>query len=259
MADEILLQRDGALATVLLNRPDRMNALNLAMWRGLDDAFQRLAGDSGVRCVVLRGAGAQAFAPGADISEFDSDRATPDQAKAYDAVMRAALARVRGCPHPTVAVIQGPCVGGGLELAAMCDLRLSGESGKFGVPVSRISVVMAPPEIAAIQRLVGPARMLEILLEARIIDAREAERWGLVNRVVADDALEAEVAATVKRITAGAPLVNGWHKRFVRGIAEGGDTTPEELDEAYAFLLTADYREGLAAFKDKRRPNFEGR
>ncbi len=259
MADEILLHRDGAVATVVLNRPERMNALNLASWRGLDDAFARLEGGSEVRCVVLRGAGTQAFAPGADIAEFDTDRATAAQAKAYDVIMRGALDRVRNCPHPTIAQIHGPCVGGGLELAAMCDLRLSAESGKFGVPISRISVVMAYPQPPAIQRLIGPARMMEILLEAKIVDAAEALRWGLIHRVVADDALDAEVQATTRRITAGAPLVHAWHKRFVRRLGEAEPVDAADLDECYEFLDTDDYREGIAAFKDKRRPVFRGR
>lgn len=258
MADEILLNHDGAVATVTLNRPDKMNALNLAMWHGLRQAFAGLASDSGVRCVVLRGAGTQAFAPGADIAEFDTDRATPAQAMAYDQVMRGALAEVHGCPHPTIAMIHGPCIGGGLELAAMCDLRITGESGKFGVPISRISVVMALPEIAAIQRLVGAARTLELLLEARIIDAAEGLRWGLVHRVVPDATLEDEIQATTRRITAGAPLVHGWHKRFVRQLAEGDAVAETDLAECYRFLETADYREGVAAFKEKRKPQFRG-
>ncbi|MBF0391974.1 MAG: enoyl-CoA hydratase/isomerase family protein [Alphaproteobacteria bacterium] len=255
MPDPIEIRRDGAIATVLLNRPDRMNALNLDMWRGLTRAFQALAADQSLRAVVLRGAGTQAFAPGADISEFDTDRATAAQAEAYDLVMREALAMVRDCPHPVVAMIHGACVGGGLELAAQADLRISGQSGRFGVPVGRISVVMAPPEIAGIQRLVGPARMAEILLEARVFDAAEALSIGLLHRVVADDQLEDEVGATLKRITANAPLVNRWHKAFVRAAAEGASV---DAGEAYRFLSTADYREGIAAFKEKRKPAFVG-
>lgn len=259
MADEILVQRDGALATVVLNRPDKLNALNMAMWRGLVAAFEGLAADDSVRCVVLRGAGNQAFAPGADIAEFDTDRATPDQAAAYDRAMRRALQLVRDCPHPTVAMIYGPCVGGALELAAQCDLRLSGESGRFGVPISRISVVMAYPEIAAIQRLVGPATMLEILLEARVFDAAEAMAKGLLTRVVADDRLQEEVDATVKRITAGAPLVHRWHKRFVARLSSPEPIRPDELAECYRFLETEDYKEGIEAFKAKRKPAFKAR
>ncbi len=259
MSAVIEVSREGMVATVMLNRPDRMNALNLPIWHGLAEAFTTLNADDSLRCVVLRGAGEQAFAPGADITEFDSLRADAAQAKAYDAVMRRALALVAACPHPTLAQIYGPCVGGGLELAAQCDLRLSAASGRFGVPVGKISVVMGQPEIAGILRLVGPARALEILLEARVFGAAEALAMGLVHRVVPDEALAGEVAATVGRITANAPLVNRWHKQFVRRLQEDAPLGPEELDQAYDFLSTADYREGMAAFAAKRRPDFQGK
>ncbi|MEW5726652.1 MAG: enoyl-CoA hydratase/isomerase family protein, partial [Pseudomonadota bacterium] len=157
MTDLIDVHIDGPVATVALNRPDRMNALNLPMWRGLAEAFERLAGDEHVRVVILRGVGTKAFAPGADIDEFDTLRADADQAKAYDVVMRRALDAVRACPKPVVALIFGPCVGGGLELACCCDLRISARSGRFGVPINKIAVVMAYPEIAAIRRVAGPA------------------------------------------------------------------------------------------------------
>lgn len=259
MMDEIKVSRDGAVATVTLNRPDKMNALNLAVWRGLAEAFTTLDADETVRCVVLRGAGDKAFAPGADIGEFDTERSDAAQAAAYDEVMREALRAVRDCRHPVVAMIYGPCVGGGLELAAMCDLRISGESGRFGVPIGRISVVMAYPEIAAIQRLVGPARALEILLETRVFDAAEAMAKGLVTRVVPDDKLADEVAATAGRITAGAPLANRWHKKFVNRLSAAPAVEASELAECYEFLATADFAEGLRAFHQKRRPVFEGR
>lgn len=257
MSDVIQVSRDGGIATVVLNRPDRMNALNKAMWVGLAEAFESLAADNSVRCVILRGAGTQAFAPGADITEFETDRADAAQAKAYDVVMRRALDAVRTCPHPVIALIYGPCVGGGLELACMCDLRISAASGKFGVPINKISVVMAYPEIKAIQTLIGPARTLEILLEARIMDAQEALAKGLLTRVVADDAAEGEALAAAKRIANGAPLVNRWHKRFVARLTEPAPVTEAELDECYDFLSTADYREGLAAFQEKRKPAFK--
>lgn len=258
MTNVIEMRRDGAVATVLLNRPEKMNALNLPMWRALGETFEALNRDPSVRCVVLRGAGTQAFAPGADIDEFDTERSDAAQAKRYDVVMRRALASVAGCPHPTVVQIYGPCVGGGLELAAQCDLRLSARSGRFGVPIGKISVVMAHPELRVLQRLVGPARLLEILLEARIYGAEEAAAMGLVNRVVDDEALEDEVKNTVKRIVANAPLANRWHKAFVRQLREGEVLSDADLDEAYAFLGTKDFREGLAAFVAKRKPVFTG-
>lgn len=259
MSDVILTERAGPVATVSLNRPDKMNALNLPMWEGLGRAFAELAADSAVRCIVLRGMGEKAFAPGADIDEFDTKRATAEQASAYDKILRDALARVRECPQPVIAMIHGPCVGGGLELACQCDLRISGESGRFGVPINRIGVVMAYPEIAAIERLIGPARTLEIFLEAKIMNAAEALNIGLINRVVPDDKLADEIAATTKRIVAGSPLGNAWHKAFVRRLGNPAPITEAEMRECYAFLATDDYREGLEAFRAKRAPKFQGR
>lgn len=254
----IRTDRDGTLATVILDKPEKLNALDLPMWQGLAEAFEALNGDDTVHCVVLRGEGGKAFAAGADIGEFDTVRADAAQAKAYDLVMRRALNAVRGCPHPVVVRIDGACVGGGLELAAMGDIRICGASSRFGVPINRISVVMAYPEIAGLLRHARPSSVLGILLEGKIIGAEDALRMGLVDRVMADDAVADEVAATVARITAGAPLVNRWHKAFVRRLAEGTPVTDQELDECYEFLATEDYREGLAAFKEKRKPGFRG-
>ncbi|SDH45039.1 enoyl-CoA hydratase/isomerase family protein [Roseospirillum parvum] len=255
MSGLIDLTRDGPLATVTLNRPERLNALTLPMWQGLAEHFETLAGDDSVRCVILTGAG-KAFAAGADIDEFDTVRATPEQAKDYDLVMRRALAAVRDCPHPVVARIRGTCVGGGLELAAMADLRYANEGARFGVPINRIGVVMAHPELAGLLAHCGPAQVLELLLEARIVGAAEAQQMGLLNQVFADEALDEEVATRVHRITEGAPLVNRWHKQFVRRLTAAAQVPPEELGEAYRFLETNDYAEGLAAFRDKRRPDF---
>ncbi len=258
MTDLIDVAIDGPVATVALNRPDRMNALSLPMWRGLGEAFERLSADDSVQAVILRGAGTKAFAPGADIDEFDTLRADAEQAKAYDVVMRRALDAVRTCPKPVVALVFGPCVGGGLELACCCDLRISARSGRFGVPINKIAVVMAYPEIAAIRRVAGPAVAAEILLEGRVFDAEEALAKGLLTRIADDDEAEAEAMTTARRIANGAPLANRWHKEFLRRLDDPAPVTPVEMDECYEFLDTADYREGLAAFREKRRPVFKG-
>jgi enoyl-CoA hydratase/carnithine racemase len=259
----ILTAIDGPVATITLNRPDRLNAMNLPMWQALGDALEAITDQShaaqGPHCLILRGAGGKAFAAGADIGEFDTVRATPDQAKDYDVIMRRTLNLVRDCPLPVIAAIEGACVGGGLELACLCDLRISNESGRFGVPINRIGVVMAYPEIQAIQRLIGPANTLSILLEAKIVPAVEALRMGLVNRVVPDDAFEDHLTETAKTIAKGAPGVNAWHKKFIRRLQDSTPVSETELDECYDFLNTEDYREGVASFKEKRKPLFQGK
>jgi len=258
MTEGLRLDRAGAVATVTLDRPDRLNALDLPMWRGLAAAFTALAADDSARVVVLRGAGTRAFASGADIGEFDTVRATPAQIRAYDAEMRAALDAVRATPQPVVAAIWGPCVGGGLELACCCDLRLSAQSGRFGVPINRLGLVMSHPELAVIRRVVGPATALELLLEGRLLDAGEALAKGLVTRVVADEALEAEIEATTRRLAETAPLAHRWHKAFLRRLDDPTPLGPQDEEEAYRFLATADYAEGLAAFRARRKPVFTG-
>ncbi len=265
MADVVVVERLAVaqsadhVATVTLNRPDKLNALNAAMWKAVGDAFEELGADMTVRCVVLRGAGERAFSPGADIAEFQTARADGAQAARYGALMHRAMGAIGDCPHPTLAAICGVCVGGGLELAAMCDLRLCGESSRFGVPINRIGVVMAYPEMAALIALVGRATALEILFEGRVFDAAEARAKGLVTRVVADDRVFAEAQAAAARIAEGAPLVNRWHKKFAGRLTAGGPPTAAEAAEGFAAFDTADYREGVRAFLAKEKPRFEGR
>jgi enoyl-CoA hydratase/carnithine racemase len=258
MNNLIETRRTGPVVTVLLNRQDRLNALNQELWQQLAVLFEALNADGSLRGVVLRGAGEKAFAAGADISEFAEHRSTAAQATIYDAIMRRGLQAVADCPHPVIAQIYGPCVGAGLELAAQCDLRLSARSGRFGVPVGKISVVMTLPEMAGLQRLIGPARMLEILLEARVFAADEALAMGLVHRVVDDARLDEEVQATLGRIVANAPLVNRQHKAFVRRLQEAEPVTPQELALAHDCLATADFAEGMNAFFEKRSAQFKG-
>ncbi len=143
MSDTILVKRDGAIATVVLNRPDKLNALTKPMWRRLGEAMTGLSDDEDLRCVVLRGAGGKSFAPGNDISEFTTERANSEQAKAYGEILHDTLSAIRDCRHPTVALIEGICVGGGLEIAALCDLRICGESSRFGVPYNKGGVQVA--------------------------------------------------------------------------------------------------------------------
>ncbi len=258
-AEPILVARDDAIVTVTLNRPDRLNALDLASWRRLTRVMGELDADESLRCIILRGAGDKAFAAGADISAFAAERADAAQAQAYGEVVQAAMRAVASCRHPTVALIQGVCVGGGLELASCCDLRICGESSRFGVPINRLGLTMGHGELKALLALVGPAAAREILLEGRVFDARHARRMGLVNRVVADHQVEAEAYASARRIAAGAPLVARWHKQFIDRLADPRPLSEDEIAEGYASMATEDYAIGVRAFLDKKPPRFKGR
>ena len=259
MPDDILIERDGAVATVVLNRPAKLNAMTKAMWRRLGEALAALSAEDSVRCVVLRGAGGRAFSPGNDIGEFETERSNVEQARAYGAIMHETLTALRDCRHPTVALIEGICVGGGLEIAALCDIRICGRSSRFGIPINRLGLVMTYPELDGLRALVGRAVALEILLEGRVFDAAEAKDKGLVNRVVEDAAVAEEAGATARRIAAGAPLVQRWHKKALARLEDPAPLTPAELDEGYDCYATEDFRIGRQAFLAKQDPKFAGR
>jgi enoyl-CoA hydratase len=258
-SEPVVVKRDGAIATVALNNPERLNALNRAMWARLGEVMRELSADESLRCIVVRGAGEKAFAAGADIAEFAGERADAKQAKPYGNLIHETMQSMARCRHPTVALIRGACVGGGLEIAAMCDLRVAGQGSRFGIPINKLGLTMAYGELMGLLALVGKAVALEILLEGRVFDANEAYRKGLVNRVVPDDKVEEEAYATARRIADGAPLVNRWHKQFVERLAVRAHIDPKEWDEGFACFYTADYREGVDAFLNKRKPDFKGR
>jgi enoyl-CoA hydratase/carnithine racemase len=173
--------------------------------------------------------------------------------------VHAALEAISACRHPVIALIKGACVGGGLEIAARVDLRICGESARFGIPVNRLGAVVAYQEMKPLLQIVGPAAVLEILLEGSIISGAQAEMKGLVNRVVADADVENEVYATAQRIAAGAPLVARWHKRFVRRLLDAAPLTAQELEENYVCFGTEDFQIGYRSFLDKTKPAFKGR
>jgi len=258
MTPDILCQRDDGIATVTLFNPDKLNALNAAMWQRLRETMAELSADGSLRCIIVRGEGL-VFAAGGDLEEFRTARATVDLALAYHEAVGEALAAIESCPHPTVAAILGPCVGGGLEIACACDLRIAGETARFGAPIMKLGFSMYPGELAGLLRLAGPAVAKEILLEGRLLSAAEAYAKGLLTRVVADDEVEREAQATAARIAAGAPLVARWHKQWIARLMEDRPLSIEEKRASFAFLDTQDYAEGLAAFLAKRPPRFKGR
>lgn len=253
--------RDGDIATVAINNPAKLNALTVAMWQALAQAFRALAADESLRCIVLRGAGETAFAAGADIAEFAAERNTVEQGRTYHLeTVAGALDAVAECRHPTLALIHGACAGGGLELACACDLRIAGASARFGVPINRLGFAIAYGELAGLLAVAGRAAAAEILLEGRMWSAAEAYAKGLLTRVVADAGVEAEAFAAARRIADGAPLVARWHKRFIRRLTpQAAPLTDAERAANFDYFGTEDYRIGYDAFIRKQKPAFKGR
>lgn len=258
MDDHILIERSAGTATVTINRPGKMNAFTVSMYQRFGAALEELSADDGIRCVIVQGAGDRAFCAGSDIGDFDDERLGSAQGKEYAERTGVATAHLRSCRHPTIAKIRGVCIGGGLEIAAACDIRICSSDSRFGIPPNRLGLTLDYDELDVLCDLIGRRRALEMLLEGRMFGADEACRLGLVTRVVAPEALDAEIEATAKRIAEAAPLSNRWHKAFIRRLADPRPLSQAEKDEPYLCFDTEDYREGTAAFNEKRKPRFVG-
>ena len=254
----IRLEMDGPVATIYLDHPSKLNVLDLPGWIALGQAVRAAESEDGVRCVVLRGVEGKAFSAGSDIGAFAAQRDTPDQVRDYGAALHGALEAIQSCRVPTLAVIEGLCIGGGLEIAACCDLRICTDDSQFGAPINRLGLTMAYEELAPLVALLGPGPVLEILLTGTLLPADRAVALGLMNWSHPRAAFGGEVEKVVRSVVTGAPLVNQWHKAFVRKLASGKELSADDRAEAYEAFQTEDYIEGRSAFVEKRPPTFRG-
>jgi len=261
VSDQILVQPDGAIATVVFNRPGIRNAISLAMWREIARVADGLGKDESVRAVVFRGAGTEAFASGADISEFKEVRKDVATAQAYNTETEAAYRAVRRCPKPTVAMIYGFCMGGGMALAMACDLRFAAEGAKFGIPAGRLGIVYGLESTRQLVDLVGPAYAKDILFSARTIEAQEAFAIGFVNRLLPVPELEPYTYEYLRKVAANAPLSVRGAKLIIEAVLEdGGVSRQAEIRRlGLEAFESDDYKEGTRAFLEKRLPRFQGR
>ncbi|MCH1570239.1 MAG: enoyl-CoA hydratase-related protein, partial [Longimicrobiales bacterium] len=186
MSERVVLEVTAPIATVRLDGPERHNVLDVAGWRALADAMNGLSERDDVLAVAVRGTGGRAFSAGSDIGAFAEQRSTPEDVRSYSDAIASAMQAVGACRHPTVAIIEGICVGGGLEIAACCDLRVCAESSRFGAPINRLGLTMSHDELEPLLQLLGPGPVLEILLSGDLMDAERALTLGLVNRVWSD-------------------------------------------------------------------------
>jgi enoyl-CoA hydratase/carnithine racemase len=261
MSDHILVERADGIATVTINRPKMRNAVSLAMWTAIGEETQALAKDDSVRAIVFRGAGTDAFASGADISEFKENRKDTETALHYNQQTEIAYRSIRNCPKPTVAMIFGYCMGGAMALAMACDLRFAAEGSKFGIPAARLSIIYGLDPVHQLVDLVGPAYAKDILFSARTVEADEALRIGFIQRLVPAAQLEAHTREYLGKVANNAPLSIRGTKTQVRAIFEGiTDRHRAELAElGLETFNSQDYKEGTSAFLEKRAPRFQGR
>lgn len=261
MSDQILVERDGAIATVTFNRPEVRNAISLAMWTEIAEVTESLAKDDSVRAIVYRGAGRDAFASGADISEFKEVRRDTETALTYGRQTDAAYSAIRVCPKPTVAMIFGFCMGGAMAVAMACDLRFAAGGSKFGIPAAKLSIIYGLDAVHQLVDLVGPAYAKDILYSGRAVDAPEALHMGLIQRLMPASELEAYTYEYLRTVAANAPLSVRGTKAQVRAIFEG--ITDEHREHLRVLGIetfnSEDYKEGTRAFLEKRPPRFQGR
>lgn len=255
--ENVSCELQGNLAYITISNPDRLNALNMGMWNALTTHFTALHQNPDLRCIIIRGAGGN-FAAGADVQEFATVRNTlADGMRYHNQVIAAALKAISECQHPVVAAIEGVCVGGGLEIAISCDIRIASPNARFGIPINKLGFPLAPKELNSLLGLVGKAVALEILLEGRILNAIEAKQKGLVQRL--SDDVPGEALTTAQRIALGAPLAARLNKKFIRRLSFAPEPlNGEEQLEAFSFLETNDYQEGVLGFLAKQVPVFTG-
>lgn len=255
MPNDLTVDRDGAVAVLTINRPDKRNAMSAAMWAALPRVLGELAEDRGVRVLVVTGAG-PSFCAGADIGDLMSGADPADPMADVRRDNLAAQAALRGFPHPTVAAIRGHCIGGGVELATACDLRLSDETGLFGVTPAKVGIVYAPASTKALLDLVGPATTKYLLFSGELIDAATALRVGLIDRLVPSAELDGEVRRLADVLASRSALTQRATKEIVAALSAGGDGAAEAARWYRETIAGGELAEGVRAFAERRPPRF---
>jgi enoyl-CoA hydratase/carnithine racemase len=255
----MIAEADGPIGWITFNKPAKRNAVSLDMWEAIPAILDTFEKDPAIRVIVLKGAGEQAFVSGADISEFEKTRSSAAGNAHYDRVGEEASRRLIGCAKPTIAMIRGYCIGGGLAIAVECDIRIATVGARFGIPAARLGLGYGAGGVRKLMELVGPASTKEIFFTARHCSAAEALGMGLVNRVVAEDELESYTRGYCATIGDNAPMTMHALKRTVGELLRGPDADLAECDRLVkACFESEDYIEGRRAFMEKRRAVFRG-
>ncbi|MFL6649529.1 MAG: enoyl-CoA hydratase [Sulfurifustaceae bacterium] len=257
----LLAEKDGPIGWMIFHNPDHRNAVTYEMWAAMPGILADFAADPAVRVIVLRGGGGETFVSGADISQFEAKRSTPEAIADYNARLAEATIALSRVQKPTIAMIRGFCIGGGLAIASNCDLRIATDEARFGIPAARLGLGYAYEGIKRLVDLIGPSFTKEIFYTARQFDSKEAAAMGLVNRVVPAAELESYTREYAARIAGNAPLtIKAVKLSAEAAVAEAGGNDLREVRQAIeACNRSADYQEGRRAFIEKRRPQFTGK
>jgi enoyl-CoA hydratase/carnithine racemase len=266
MTGTVSLEVAGTCASVTLAHPGKLNAMSRDMWRALKLVFEDIQRETQLRCVVVKGAGGN-FCAGGDIAEYPGFRFTEDRLRDFhENDVWGGLQAMQDCDVPIVAQIEGNCMGAGVEIAACCDIRIAGESAKFGAPIARLGFPMAPREAALVIREAGAMTAREMLLEAAVFSAAQMRERGFLNRVIPDEQAEHEASATAARVAALAPQAARLNKQTIRALIQApradhpADSATDKrarfLEHAYVYADRAEHREGINAFLEKRKANF---
>lgn len=257
---ELIVRRNGPVGRVIISNPKKLNAMSLEMWQALPSALAELDGDPKIRMIVLEGDGNEAFMSGADISQFQDNRINAQTQDYYDAAVAAAYAAPEACSKPVVAKISGICMGGGLGLAAACDLRFCRDDSRFRMPASRLGIGYGASGVQRFMLVFGLQNTLDIFFSARIFDAFEAQRMGFVTRIAPRESFDRMVEEWCSQVADNAPLVLTAVKKTANGLLP--ILRPDRLGDAQAAiaacLASDDYREGVRAFSERRKPLFRG-
>jgi len=260
MTDKILTEHSGDIARIIFNQPEKRNAVSLEMWEAVEAAVVRFSKDPTVRILILSGAGGKAFVSGADISKFESERASEEGVAHYNATTKRVYDMVEAFPKPTIAQVDGFCIGGGVALALCCDIRICGAGSSFAVPAAKLGLGYGYPGIKRLVNVVGPAYAKEIFFTARRFTAEESLGMGLVNRVVDDALVGQTVTEMAEMIASNAPMTVNSVKFIVGETVK--DESQRDLDACAAKVKecfdSQDYIEGRRAFLEKRKANFVG-
>lgn len=257
--DIIRTSIEGDIATILIDRAEKRNALSLPMWIALGEAFEATSANTALRAVIVRGAGEEAFCAGADIAAFATERGTPEREAVYGRELHGAFHAIRTCLHPTIAACSGWTMGGGCGIATMCDFRVGSPATRIGIPARNLGIFYAYDEIDPIMQIVGYAVAAEILIEGRVFTGEEALAKGLLSRLVPDGTVHAEAEALARRIAQGSPLSARFHKRALQQLRGELPITEADRQAEGSFAYTQDFANAARAFLEKRKPVFEGR